>query len=66
METWEHMIEDGLRTKEEVVQFLNRMGAQGWEAVTVQWVPPNPLWEGGIFSKKGYYEVTLKRRKQQG
>jgi hypothetical protein len=64
METWEYTIESGIKTRDDVVQFLNRMGGQGWEAVSVQWVPPNPLWEGGIFSRKGYYEITLKRRTQ--
>jgi hypothetical protein len=63
MDTWEYTIEDGIRTKEELVQFLNRMGAQGWEAVSVQWIPPNLLY--GLMSR-GYYEVSLKRRKQQG
>jgi hypothetical protein len=64
METWEYTIESGIKTREDLVQFLNRMSVQGWEAVGVQWVPTNPLWDGAIFSRKGYYEVTLKRRTQ--
>jgi hypothetical protein len=66
MDTWEYTIEDGIRTKEEVVQFLNRMGSQGWEAVSVQGVRINLLLEWGIFSRRSYYEVSLKRRKPQG
>jgi hypothetical protein len=54
------MIDGGIKTKEELVQFLNRMGAQGWEAVKVQWIPPNPCY--GVLAR-GYYEVSLKRHK---
>jgi hypothetical protein len=50
---------------EEVVQFLNRMGAQGWEAVSVQWIPKkDALYD--LLSRRDYYEAPLKRRKQQG
>lgn len=64
METWEYMIETDIGSKDELIRFLNHMGTQGWEAVSVQLVPTNPLY--GVLSRGDYYEVTLKRRTQQG
>jgi hypothetical protein len=64
METWEYMIETDIGSRDELIRFLNQMGTQGWEAVSVQLLPANPLY--GILSRGDYYEATLKCRKQQG
>jgi hypothetical protein len=55
MDIWESTIEIDIGTREEVVRFLNRMGAQGWEAVSGQWVAPS-----AFYGTRTYYDVSLK------